>query len=480
MTNATACVKRSNCWPRDKTLRMTLALYIATLSIDAVRKTTGLSTIVVGLIYLIVGLMYLLLLPGSNRRIQPKPHHLLLWLTLLSFWCIIEALVPRIPMSMAVLGWISYVFFVPLLYVGAELMATDRGAARVLRVVAIAGAVIGLGAAAGALLGQSAPAILQPIVPSAGIHSSTTGNIYLAPSLFATAEEAAEELLIALFAWIALECLPSGKLRRSFSAALGILIAVGLFATERRADIVVAVTGIIILAILGLPGPRSRLGRRGPRLTTLGLSGTAPALILGAIGSIILISFLGASQIVPFLTSRSDGQAALTLMFSPTNPGSLTGQGTGTSTQGATLVGATPFTTYRNHEAYDGYIEDGQSFITAEGGITKTWLELGIIGVALYGGVIISVIGPLVRSLRRLDGVGRTLTVLTIALGIIFLKGHQSMDDPLIQPLFWLAAGGAWGRMRTRAGASRQSETAECAALATAYARTSMPQTRHG
>jgi hypothetical protein len=35
-----------------------------------------------------------------------------------------------------------------------------------------------------------------------------------------------------------------------------------------------------------------------------------------------------------------------------------------------------------------------------------------------------------------------------MALGVVFLKGHQSLDDPLIQPLFWLGVGGIWGRMR--------------------------------
>ena len=102
-----------------------------------------------------------------------------------------------------------------------------------------------------------------------------------------------------------------------------------------------------------------------------------------------------------------------------------------------------------NHP-YESYAYGGRSFLSAEGGLTKTWLELGVVGVALYAGVFLSVLGPPLRSLRRLDGVGRALTVLTVALGIVFLKGHASLDDPLVQPLFWLAAGGIWGRSRVR------------------------------
>ena len=160
---------------------MALALYVVTISVDALRKVTGLSNSAVGIIYLIVAGMYLFLLPGIRGRIPAAPRSLPLWLVLITFWCVIEAVVPRIPLTMALLGWTSYVFFVPLLYIGCELMATDRSAARTLRAVAIAGGVIGLGAIASAVLGQSAPAILQPITPSVGIHSSSNGNIYLAP-----------------------------------------------------------------------------------------------------------------------------------------------------------------------------------------------------------------------------------------------------------------------------------------------------------
>jgi hypothetical protein len=467
--------------PREKVLRMSLVLYVAVLSVDVIRKATGLSTSAYGIIYIIVGLMYLFLLLGNTNKIRPAPRYLFLWLVLLSLWCFIEALVPHIPISMAILGWVSYVFFVPLLYIGAELMATDSSASRTLRIVAIAGAVVGLGAVVSAVLGQSAPAILQPIGSSAGVHSSSTGDIYLAPSIFATAEEAAEELLVALFAWIALGYLRSGRLRRTSSAAVGFLIAVGLFATERRADIAVAVAGILALIVLGRLRSRIRIRRYGPRIITRAFSRTAPALILGVIGSVALLSLLGAGKILPFLTSGSDGESALILMFSPADPGSLSGQGTGTSTQGAGVVGATPFISFRDNQLYAGYIQDGKAFITVEGGITKTWLELGIIGVAIYGAVFVSVIGPPIRSLRRLDSVGRALTVLAVALGIIFLKGHQSLDDPLVQPLFWLAAGGAWGRMRMLAAPPRQEpQTAERAVHTFVYARTSTPHTHRG
>jgi hypothetical protein len=432
---------------RGQEFGLVLALYLATISVDALRKLAALPTAAAGIIYILTGLAYLALLRRPATRAAPAPRWLPVWLALLSVWCAAEAIAGHIPVGMAVLGWVSYVFFVPLFYIGADLMADDRRAAKALRVAAIAGGVVGLGAVASALLGQYAPAILQPLTPGVGIHSFSSGNIYLAPSVFATAEEASEQLLVALFAWAALTQFPVGRLGRAWSAVLGVLIGVGLFATARRADLVVAVAGMAGLIALGL----AAYPRQGGRARVRARGRLGPALILAAAGSLVLLSLLGTSKLVPFLTSGSNGENAVRLMFSPASPGSLTGQGPGTSTQGAGLVGATSVTATGSQGPYTEYVLNGRSFRTAEGGLTKTWLELGIVGVLLYAGVFWSVLGPLVRRLGRADFAGRALTVLTLALGIVFLKGHQSLDNPLVQPLFWLAAGGAWGRMRARA-----------------------------
>lgn len=425
---------------------LVLALYLATLSVDAFRKLAVLPAAAAGIIFVLTGLVYLAFIRRAADREARMPRWLPVWLVMLSAWCVTEAIAERIPAGIAALGWASYVFFVPLFCVGAELMADDRRAAKALRVAAIVGGVVGFGAVASALLGQYAPAILQPITPGTGFHSFSAGDVYLAPSVFATAEEASEQLLVALFAWAALAQFPVGRLGRGWSAVLGVLIGVGLFATARRADLVVAVLGIVGLILLGLAARSRRAGRVRAR------GRLGPALVLAAAGSLILISFLGASRLVPFLTSGSSGVDAIKLMFSPANPGSLTGQGPGTSTQGATgLAGVTPFTAPVIQGTYGEYVLNGRSFLTAEGGLTKTWLELGIVGVVLYGGVFVSALGPLVGRLRRADPAARALTLLTLALGVVFLKGHQSLDNPLVQPLFWLAAGGAWGRLRARA-----------------------------
>ena len=167
------------------------------------------------------------------------------------------------------------------------------------------------------------------------------------------------------------------------------------------------------------------------------------------------ISFLGAGRTPSFLISTGPLGYRLGLLFGTDAPRSLIGQGTGTSTAGISLLGATSLDVASTHGTYSGYFLDGTFFRTAEGGLGKTLLELGLVGAALYAGVFFSVLAPIVRFIRRLDGIGCSLVVLVLALGIIFLKGHEALDDPLIQPLFWLCAGGAWGRMSTLVSTGR-------------------------
>ena len=438
---------------RRRVAGLTLVLYLATLSVDAVRKVTGLQASILGVIYVIIVLIYIIFIPGTAGRKRATPRMLPVWLFMLSLWCLAVALVQHIPLEMALLGWSSYVFFVPLLYVGAELAADDRLVAKALKVVAICGGIVGAGVIASALLGQSAPTLLQPIIPAVGIHSSSMGNIYLAPSIFATGEEAAEQLLIALFAWAALAHLTNGRLRGVLSALLGVLIAFGLIATARRADIYVAIVGIIAMLIQGSFWAAASTSKLAGRIAAQARGRLGVAVFLAAAGSVVLVFFFGQTNLAPFLASGSP-RSRISLMFSLPNLASPLGQGPGTSTQGITALGETPLAIPQG--GYLSYVLDGRTLITAEGGLARTWLELGIIGVVLYGAVFWVALAPAIRSLRRLDGAGVALTILSIALGVIFLKGQQSLSDPLIQPLFWLCVGGIWGRMRAVAVSGRE------------------------
>ena len=445
---------------RRRVANLVFILYLATLSVDAIRKVAGAPSSILAVIYVITALIYITVIPAiaGRNQVAPQavPRLLPVWLFLLSLWCLAVAVAQHIPLEMALLGWVSYVFFVPLLYVGAELAADDRLTGKALRVAAMSGGLVGAGAIASAVLGQSAPALLQPIVSVAGIHSFTAGNVYLAPSIFATAEEASEQLLIALFAWAALTYLPGRITRPRLWLLLGALIVSGLLVVARRTDVYVAIAGIVAALILGQAGTRTSVpalripasARRGATRTRRRLGAS---IIFAVAGAVVLVFLLGDTILASFLVSGSPA-SRIALIFSVPNSGSLIGQGPGTSTQGIAIVDAVSTSMGTGLDSSASYVLAGRTFITVEGGLAKVWLELGIVGVALYGAIFWTALTPAIRSLRRLDGVGTALALLAIALGIIFLKGHQSLDDPLIQPLFWLITGGIWGRTRRPAG----------------------------
>jgi hypothetical protein len=427
---------------RSRLAVLTFCLYLATLSVDAVRKAAGLPASAVGVIYVITAVIYLVAIPGTTDRRHDFPRILPVLLFLMSTWCLVGAVVQSIGIEQALLGWASYVFFVPLLYVGAELAADDTLVAKGLRIIVIGGSLVGVGAIVSAALGASAPSVLQPIVPAVGIHTFGTAAIYLAPSFFATSEEAAEQLLIASFAWAALMCVGNAGKGRVPLTFLGILIASGLIATARRADIDVAVAGIIVVLLLGrAQAPRRRVVGRRSRL--------GAGAFFAIAGAVALVPLLGGAELVSFLTSGSIASRISSMFALPGNDW-LVGQGPGTSTQGITVIGAASGGS--GLSPYATYTLNNRTFIGTEGGLSKTWLELGIMGVVLYGAIFWGALAPAIRSLRRLDGSALAFTMLAIALGVIFLKGHQSLDDPLIQPLFWLAVGGIWGRIHAAAG----------------------------
>jgi hypothetical protein len=430
---------RQGIWQRrqSRLAVLTFCLYLATLTVDAVRKTAGLPASVVGVIYIITAVIYIVAIPGTADRRRAFPRALPILLFLMSLWCLAVAVLENTSPEVALLGWASYVFFIPLLYVGAELAADDTLVAKGLRIIVVSGGLVGVGAIASAALGGSAPRVLQPIIPVTGIHDFGNAAIYLAPSFFATAEEAAEQLLVASFAWVALTRMGNGAKGRVPLAFLGILIASGLIATARRADIYVAVAGIIAVLLLeGVWAPhRRRPGRRSR------LGGGALVAIAGAVA---LVPLLGGAQLVSFLTSGSAG-SRVSFMFALPGTDWLVGQGPGTATQGIGVLGATAAGTGLSTDG--SYLLNNQIYAGAEGSLSKTWLEVGIMGAALYGAIFWEALAPAIRSLRRLDGPGLAFTMLAIALGVVFLKGHQSLDDPLIQPLFWLAVGGIWGRL---------------------------------
>src|ERR1700677_2395897 len=102
---------------RRRVATLTVVLYLATLSLDAIRKVTGLPAVILGVVYVITALIYVIAIPGTSGWKRETPRMLPVWLFMLTLWCLVVALVQHIPLEMTLIGAASYVFFVPLVYV---------------------------------------------------------------------------------------------------------------------------------------------------------------------------------------------------------------------------------------------------------------------------------------------------------------------------------------------------------------------------
>ncbi|MFZ5869234.1 MAG: hypothetical protein ACOYXW_01680 [Actinomycetota bacterium] len=429
-------------------LRPLAALFAAILLVDPVRKLGLVDAPLILLIYVATGIILLsLLLSGRGNR-PSGPPLLPILLIALTAWCLVNAVLTQVPLVMVALGTATYVFFVPLVYAGIRIAESGTALTTLLRVVSIVGSLVGVGAIISSVLGPSAPVVLRPVAEDAAFHSFLEGNIYLSPSIFVSGEMAAEILLVSLFAWLASLSLSTHALGPA-QALLGAAIAVGLLSTARRTVIAAALAGFVAFGLLryldSLKARNHPLARKS--------AGLGPAVVLAVVGSASLVGSAGTDGLVPFLTvGSSEVLSRLTGMFSVLHPFALVGQGIGTSTQGLVQFGAIPLPGYFNGGLYNLYLFQGRVLTAAEGGLAKAWLEIGVTGVLLYAAVFaVVIIGPF-RRLRHLDGMGRAAILLVIALSIVFLKGHQSLDNPRIQPLYWIAAGIAWQRTRERTG----------------------------
>ena len=59
---------------RRRVATLTVVLYLATLSLDAIRKVTGLPAVILGVVYVITALIYVIAIPGTSgwKRETPR------------------------------------------------------------------------------------------------------------------------------------------------------------------------------------------------------------------------------------------------------------------------------------------------------------------------------------------------------------------------------------------------------------------------
>lgn len=399
------------------------AIYVLILLEDALRKTFGAPNgilIVKDILILFLYCIYLRRCVGADKTYWAP-----VWIVgvCLLAWLTLEATLPRAGIVTFLLALKTYLLYVPLMCIGRVAFANERIRRRILGVLTLAGTAIGAAAIGSALLRDSAPPLLQPIVEEVATHSYTYGELFLAPSIFATGEKAADQLLLAALAATALVLEARNTRRRLLAVGALAVCLVGLFATARRTPLILALIGMLILFI--------QAKRLGARRGSFPLGRTIYGVIVVAVISVIAIGTLSIQGFVGYITDvRNGANVVRQFVALPPDFLRLEGNGSGTATQGATHLG----------------LQAPTYFGESEGIVAKVWFELGPVGFGLY----VLLIGVALRSVFRATRRGGraefsvpecAATLFVVAVLIMALKGFQQFDNSQVQITFWLAAG---------------------------------------
>ena len=404
-------------------LALISAIYISILVEDALRKTVGLPGAILIVKDIVLLVLYCIYLPRCmtvNRkfwaRVAVVGGLLLVWIT-------VEATLPAAGLGTFLLGLKTYLLYVPLLCIGRLAFADERTRNRAVTGLTLGGTAIGAAAVVSALFRSNAPPLLRPIAEDVATHSYTYGEVFLAPSIFATGEKAADQLLLATLAAATLVLKAKNTRRRAIAlAALAVCLG-GLFATARRTPLILAIVGLLLLFVHG----NGASSRKRP----FPLASTAAGLLIVATVSVAAVGILGIRGFVGYITDARNGVMVVQQFASlPDDALALEGNGSGTATQGAAQLGLKPPTYF------------GES----EGIVAKVWFELGPVGFGLYALLIWLSLHSVMRA-RRTIGLAaysvmeRAALLFVVAVLVMALKAYQQFDNAQVQILFWLAAG---------------------------------------
>lgn len=399
------------------------AIYACILFEDALRKTLGAPGAVLVVKDIVILILYAIYLPRVSRR--DAAYWAPLWIIggALFVWLALEATLPAAGLGTFLLALKAYILYIPLIGVGRVAFADEQTRNAVLRGLTLAGAFVGAAALASALFKSTAPRLLQPIVDEVATHSYTHGELFLAPSIFATGEKAADQLLLATLAAATLALQASSRRSQPFAVAALALTLVGLYATARRTPLILALIGLVLL-FAGVK--RAGLNNRAlPRARTVG------GLMVVCLVSVFAVSILGIRGFVGYIADVNNA-VLVVRHFVALPPDSLRveGNGSGSATPGAEQLGLSP-------PAYFG---------ESEGLVAKVWFELGPIGFVLYFALLATALRAILRAqwLTRPPCYGtaeRAAAFFVVSVFILGLKAHQTFGNSQVQIAFWLAAG---------------------------------------
>lgn len=324
-----------------------------------------------------------------------------------------QVLAGIVPLSVALVGLRSYLYFLPCVAVASYLAVKEPGSiVRLLKIGVVSISIAGWAAAGAQLHLVPAGLTLSPLPSDLALHEHSflpgVDNIALAPSIFGLADRLARHCLTGLVIFVSAVCWRAERLRpASLLIAFGLVI--GIAASGRRTAWALTV---LALAMFPLLSHHKRIGRalRG---------GT------GVVALLAVLFLLGGSNWLSFAKSTVEETARLPDIFSLRLSGGVSGVGIGRASQGVVAVSG-------------GYYATS----SAETGLAKLTHEAGLLGLFVYGFFLAFTGRQLLRYQRLRPGSLATgIAILFLCLLAWFLKGAQILGDSQTLLHLWLLVG---------------------------------------
>jgi hypothetical protein len=380
---------------------------------------------------LLVYLSFIFWRTGPQRRWQPPFFISLLTFCLLSMLGIFNPNSPGILVGLV--GFHSYVWFVPLLWVGFQAFDNWESAREFFWWLCVITIPMTLLAAYQYVHFASLPAALAPVKGDILYHTAVGGleNIKQVPSIFVNAEKFSRYCLMTFF--LSLGLLVDGRGTAFQKRAVGFAAAAsaaGLFLSGRRSPLYFGLFGFAWLMM----GFYTNLGLRAA------YRWIAVVALAGAAVFFITITQNPNAQYYQQSTASIPDRARFLYddIVDSYQRSGLIGLGTGTGSQGVAYVPGGDEWLHTSSSSSFG--------LWAESGLGKIMEELGLVGVAFFALWFLSMSLAWFRNVRKLRGkapyaVGAALAVYFLLMLAWFAKGHQILGDPITLVQFWFVMG---------------------------------------
>ncbi|MDI6889642.1 MAG: hypothetical protein QMC83_01705 [Thermodesulfovibrionales bacterium] len=350
-------------------------------------------------------------------------------------WCVVGTVNPHLPSPLfAAIGLRSYLWYVPILFLGYYMFSRERGLMKFCRILVYTSIPLTIIAIIQYIFYDLISPLIRPLEGAHQFHSFGLlegSGIKLVPSIFRSAAVYSLFTLLLFFLGMGLRFYPHNSPRQRFFINISILFAaVGVFMSGVRAPMYLLIFGTLgYMFTYKRDFPSNVWSRRKSILLPIALLSIGVFLIIYLVFQDISKYFIHSPH--ELLPERSK-TLTQDILFAVENSGFL-GFGTGSRSQGLQ------------------YIPEGEEWAVkdewgVEGIFAKIWYELGPIGELIFIFFFAQMFLSWLKERRKLKGttlysLGLAICMYLVLISLWSIKGHQIFGDATTLVCFWFFMG---------------------------------------